>query len=116
MLFDIEFVTRNFQVCNLSHYIGLIQSASTSELREFRRQVKSHEKGAQKSLAFSNVAKLTTHGVILAAINYELLKRSKVRHKIWSIVLPVRQFLVRNFSGVQLELHQAFGALYVEPV
>ncbi len=114
-MFDIQFVTTSFGSCNLGHYLGLLGNASSEELRDFRRQVKSHEKRSKSSHAFANTPWLTTHGAILAAINYELLKRSPLRHKIWSLVLPARQFLVAKLSGVELERNEHFGAIYTSP-
>ena len=114
-LFDIQFVTMSFGTCNLGHYLGLIASASSKELCNFRRQVKSHEKKSNPSGAFANTPWLTAHGAIVAAINYELLKRSPMRHKIWSFILPIRQFLVAKFSGMKLERNEHFGAIYTWP-
>ena len=39
------------------------------------------------------------------------------RFKLWSVSLPIRQFLVAKFSGMKLERNEHFGAIYTsQPV
>lgn len=111
-MFDVEFVAKNFGVCNLGHYLTLITVASSIDLRAFRRIVRQHAKASRPQQAFPNAPWLTTHGAIIAAIDYELLRRSRWRHTVWSLVLPLRQFLVAKFSGMKLERNERFGSIY----
>jgi hypothetical protein len=112
-LFDIQFVTSHFQTCNLKHYTDKIPGASSSDLKSFRALVVAHGKQARPSGSFVNVEGLSSHGAIISAIDYELLKRSPIRFKAWSLLLPVRRFLVATFSGMDLRAHEVFGVLYV---
>jgi len=110
--FDIDFVTSHFGTCDLGHYIRVIQSTSTSELRELRAKIISHERSHHTQLAFSNTPGLTTHGALLKAINYTILKRSRLRHRVWLIFLSPRQWLARILSGMTLKKDPNFGAIY----
>lgn len=114
-LFDIEFVTKSFSTCRLRHYLELLVNASTQDLRQFRKKVQAHAKQSHTSLAFSNTPWLTCHEAIVAAIDQQLLRRSPLRFKLWSLVLPARKFLVAKFSGMDLETHEFFGAVYSTP-
>ena len=111
-LFDIQFVTSHFQTCNLKHYMDQIPGASSADLRDFRSLVKAHEKQARPSGSFVNVEGLTSHGAIVAAIDHELRKRSPLRFKVWSFLIPIRRYLVGTFSGMDLKTNEVFGELY----
>lgn len=111
-LFDIDFVTKSFGTTNLGHYLYIISKASALELHQFRCAVKSHQKQSQASQAFADTPWLTTHGAIIAAIDHELLKRSPLRFRVWSIIFSIRRFLVSAFSGMDLQRNEHFGALY----
>lgn len=111
-LFDIQFFTSHFQTCDLKHYMDKIPGASSADLRSFRALVKAHKKQARPSGSFVNVEGLTSHGAIIAAINHEFRKRSPLRLKVWSLLIPIRRFLVSTFSGLDLKTHEVFGELY----
>lgn len=111
-LFDIQFVTSHFQTCDLKHYMDKIPPASSEDLRGFRALVRAHEKHARHSGSFVNVEGLTSHGAIVAAIDHELRRRSPLRFKVWSILIPIRRNIVATFSGMDLKTHEVFGVLY----
>lgn len=111
-IFDIEFVTSHFGSTNLKHYFDLLKNKSNHELRLFKQQVISHSKTNNQRDAFADLPGLSSHKAIILGINYELLKRSW-RHKIFKIVFPARQWLVKTFSGINLTPHEAFGCLYI---
>lgn len=114
MLFDLDFVIAHFDTCNLGHYLEIIRRASKAELRQFRSQVKQHQKTHKSGLAYSNTPFLTTHGAIISAINHELLKRS-LWFKVWFLVIPIRQLYASKFRGLELQRHENFGVIYTKP-
>jgi len=111
-IFDIEFVTSHFGSTNLKHYFDLLKDASNQELKEFKQQVILHSKTNKQRGALLDVPNLSSHNAIILGINYELLKRSW-RYKIYKIVFPLRQWLVKTFSGINLTPHETFGHLYI---
>jgi hypothetical protein len=113
--FDIDFVTSHFGSCNLRHYIDIIKSANSTDLRELRAQIISHSRIQRQQQAFSNTPGLSSHEALVKAINHTLLLRSPVRHMLWSSAMPVRQWLVRTFSGLNLKKDDSFGAIYTQP-
>jgi len=110
-IFDIDFVTSAFGSTNLKHYLDELKTASKTDLRQFRRQIKHHGKSKKQQLAFTNVPKLTTHGALISAINHELRKRLFI-YPVYRLILPIRKFLVSTFSGIDLKEHEYFGTLY----
>jgi hypothetical protein len=56
---------------------------------------------------------MSVHDTIIAAINFELLKRSKW-YPIYKFILPVRKMLVSWFSGIDIQEHPYCGVLYVK--
>ncbi len=113
-LFDIDWVTGHFSVTDLNHYLNLIKSAYNSELLAFKKQVSAHARENKQHGAFSNVPNYSSHKAIISAIKYELLKRSW-RHELFKAIFPVRKWLVKTFSGMDLELSNDFGTLYCTP-
>lgn len=113
-MFDLDFVTSAFQTTNLKFYLDQFKTASNIELRNFRKKVKLHSKSVRQQQAFSNVDNYTTHDAIVAAINYELLKRSKL-YKVYKFIFPGRRLFVKAFSGIELKEHESFGTLYCKP-
>jgi hypothetical protein len=113
--FDIDFVTSHFSTCDLGHYIRVIKGASTPELRDLRAQIIVHKRTHRSQIAFSNTPSLTAHDALLKAIDNTLLVRSPTRYKLWSFAMPVRQWLVRTFSGLILKKDENFGAIYTKP-
>jgi hypothetical protein len=110
-IFDIEFVTSSFGSTNLKHHLDQLKTASKTDLRQFRQQIKHHGKSKKQQLAFTDVPKLTTHGALISAINHELRKRSFI-YPVYRFILPIRKFLVSTFSGIDLKEHEYFGTLY----
>ena len=106
------FVTSHFGSTNLKHYFDHLKDASKQELKEFKKQVIFHSKTNHQHDAFLDVPNLSSHKAIILAINYELLKRSW-RYKIFKIVFPVRQWLVKILKGINLTKHDIFGYLYI---
>lgn len=113
-IFDISFITEKFQVTNIGHYLDLLKKASNNELKQFRKQVKRHQKENKQHIAFNNVPSLTTHQAIIKAIDYELLKRSW-RNKIFSLVFPFRKWVVDLFTELELTKNDTFGVMYSSP-
>ncbi len=113
-MFDIDFVTSNFQVTNLNHYLDKFKAASNKELRRFKEEIIQHGKNNKQHQAFSNIKNYTTHEAIISAINYELLKRSNLYY-LYQAIFPIRKWIVCVFSGIELKEHKAFGTLYCQP-
>ena len=113
-MFDIDFATSNFQVTNLKYYLDKFKTASNKELRRFKQEITQHGKNNRQHQAFSNIKNYTTHNAIISAINYELLKRSKLYY-LYQAAFPFRKWIVSVFSGIELKEHEAFGTLYCHP-
>jgi hypothetical protein len=113
-LFDIDFVTTQFGVTNLGHYIDVIKAASKTELVRFRSEVRQHERTHPKQQAFADIPDFSTHDGIVAAINHELRKRS-FAFAIYKFTLPVKRFFASTLRGLELKNHDDFGILYSVP-
>lgn len=112
--FDIDFVVSTFQAINLKHHFGPLKEWSRADLRQLRRQVKKHSKHNPHHQAFSDVRNFSTHDAIISAINHELLRRS-FYHPFYKFLLCLRTRIVKTFTGLLLEEHEYFGALYKQP-
>jgi len=110
-LFDIAFVTANFDTINIGHYLCLLKSASKSELKSFKKQVIAHGKQNKERLAFLDIPNYSSHRAVVSAIEYELLKRSW-KYELFKIIFPIRKWLVKMFSGIDLKEHEYLGTLY----
>ena len=112
-MFDLDSIILHFGVINLKYYLGeLPQKASKSELRNFKKKVKLHQKKSKFIQAFHYVPSFSVHDVIISAINYELLKRS-IWYYPYKLLLPIRKKLISWFSGIDLKEHPYCGTLYV---
>lgn len=110
--FPVAFVTSAFDACNLKHYLDQIRGMSTEELARLRSEIKTHARAVEPQQAFANMPGLSTHNALLKAIAHERLRRS-VLIGLWHRILPIRQFVVAKFSGVDLKNNEYFGALYI---
>jgi len=113
-LFDIDFVTTNFSVTNLGHYLGCIKNASSANLIQLKSEVRGHKKTNPQQQAFSDIPNYSTHDAILAAINHELRKRS-FRYRLYTVFFPVIRFLASSFRGLEVKNSEDFGLLYTVP-
>ena len=110
--FPVAFVTSSFGVCNLKHYLDQIRGMSRRELAALRSEIINHARTVKPQQAFSNTPGLTTHQALLKAIAHERLRRLAFLG-FWRVILPLRQFVVARFSGIDLENNEYFGAIYV---
>ncbi len=112
MIFDLDDVLPHFQNVNRAHYLGeRLQNASSVELHKFKKEVSAHKK---KSKFVQDIMPgMSQHDTIIAAINFELLKRSEW-YPIYKLILPLRVKVVSWFSGVDIQEHPYCGVLYVK--
>jgi len=86
MIFDIDKFIRCYNTGNPSHDLSKIKKATTKELLFFRKEVKKHFSKPQKHNFATEILpqgyyKFSVHKeIIIPAIDYELSKRSKLRH------------------------------------
>ncbi|MDL1988887.1 MAG: hypothetical protein LWX08_14825 [Deltaproteobacteria bacterium] len=113
-MFNLDEIIPHFDRINRKHYLGeLLAEASTSELHQFKKEVKAHQRKSKFIQDLHYMPKMSVHDTIIATINYLLLKRSKW-FCIYKALLPLRKKLVSWFSGVDLKEHPYCGVLYVK--
>ncbi len=111
-LFDVGFVAEHFQVCNLAFELGKLRSASPEVLRRQRAAIVAHQKGHARRQAFADAPGISAHDALIRAVDFELLKRSRL-FPLWRALFPVRRVLARWLRGANLIQHEYFGALPV---
>ncbi len=112
-MFNLDEIIPHFDRVNRKHYLGeLLWNASTPELNQFKRKVKAHQKKSPFIQDLHYIPGMSVHDTIIAAVNFELLKRSKW-YPIYKFTLPSRKKVVSWFSGVDIQEHPYCGALYV---
>lgn len=113
-MFNLDQIIPIFDSVNRKHYLGeLLWNASTPELYKFKKKVKSHQKKSKFIQDLHYMPSMSRHDAIVAAINFELLKRSKW-YRIYKLSLPVGKRIVSWFSGIDIQEHPYFGVLYVK--
>jgi hypothetical protein len=111
--FDMEFVVEHFSTTNLGFYLERIRSAPSLTLRRLKNALAVHRKVHVQNRAFANVAHLSTHDALIAAVKFELLKRSPW-FSLWRISFPPRRLLASWLRGIDLKNDEYFGALPVQ--
>lgn len=113
-MFNLDDIIPHFQIVNRKHYLGeLLWNASSNELYKFKKEVKAHQKKSKFIQDLHYMPGMSMHNTIIAAINFALLKRSKL-YPLYKLILPVRKRLVSWFSGIDIQEHPYCGALYVK--
>ncbi len=113
-MFDIDFVTKNFGVCAPGRYLEKFENASNDELHKFKKKIINHRKHNKQQQAFGNIKNYSTHKALISAVNYELLKRSKL-YKFYKVSFPVRKWLIGLRNGSELTEHKYLGTLCSQP-
>lgn len=99
------------------NYLKQLGAASNEELLAFRKKVKAHKKQPQKVTFASRV---TEHGVekfcihkdiLLRAIRWEFIKRSKWKRFFYDLTIPFRQHIGGLWYGADLKETEYFGFL-----
>lgn len=113
-MFNLDKIIPHFDRVNRKHYLGeLLWNAPTHELHKFKKEVRSHQKKSKFIQDLHYMPGMSRHDAIIAAINYELLKRSNW-YFFYKIIFPIRKILVSWFSGIDLKEHPYCGLLYVK--
>ena len=113
-MFNLDEIIPYFDRVNRKHYLGeLLWKASTAELHQFKQEVKAHQKKSKFIQDLHYMPGMSVHNSIIAAINFELLKRSKW-YRLYKTLLPIRRKLVSWFSGIDIQEHPYCGTLYVK--
>ena len=109
-MFNLDEIIHHFGNINRKYYLGeLLRNASTDKLHKFKKEVKAHQ---SKSIFIQDIMPgMSVHDTIVAAINFELLKRSSW-YRIYKALITIRKKLVSWFSGVDLKEHPYCGLLY----
>lgn len=113
-MFDINFVTQAFNTCRRNLYLDKFKNASKDELLKFKKEIITHGKTNKQHQAFSDVKNYSTHKALISAINYELLKRSKL-YKFYRATFPIRKWLANIRNGSNLIQNEYFGTLCCSP-
>ncbi len=114
-MFDIDAFIYIWSGGKPGNYLKLLKAASKEELLEFRKKVKAHKKQSQKIKFGSRV---TEHGVekfcihndiLLRAIRWELIKRSKWKKFFYDRTIPFRQYIGGLWYGADLKETEYLG-------
>ncbi len=106
-LFDIDEFSKLWSTGSLAHYFEKLNKASNSELSAFRRHVQWHRRQSQKITFATAVTpqgeqELSIHRVLLQAIDWKFIQRSKLRTWLHNILLPIRKWWVSFWKGADL--------------
>lgn len=113
-MFNLNNIIPVFDQVNRKHYLGeLLREATVPELKEFKAKVKDHRKQSQFIQDLHYMPGMSVHDTIIKAINFELLKRSKL-YPLYKITLPFRTKIVSWISGLDIQEHTYCGVLYVK--
>lgn len=114
-MFDIGLVTNAFHTCRRNIYLDKFKCASRSELLRFKKEIIKHGKSNKQQQSFEDVKNYSTHKALISAINYELLKRSKIRFRFYNATFSIRKRLVNIRNGSNLIQNEYFGTLCCSP-
>ena len=116
-MFDIDAFKNTWSGGIPGNYLKQFWTASKEELLEFRKKVKAHKKQPQKvTFASQNtprgVEKFCIHDdILLRAIRWELIKRSKWKRFFYDLTIPFRQHVGGLWYGADLKETEYLGFL-----
>jgi hypothetical protein len=114
-MFDIDTFINTWSAGKPGSYLKLFEAASKEELLEFREKVKAHKKQPQKVTFASQITprgvdKFCIHDdILLRAIRWELIKRSKWKRFFYDLTIPFRQHVGGLWYGADLKETEHFG-------
>ncbi len=92
-IFSIDDFVSRWHVVAPKWWFDKLKNASNQDLISFRKVAVHRRKDLLKNQVFSNTKKFTLYHMLVSAIDHELTKRSKLRLKIFSCLLPTRKRL-----------------------
>jgi hypothetical protein len=92
-IFSIDDFMRRWHVSAPAWWFDQLKNASNKGLRVFKKSIRNRRRDLLKTQAFTNTKKFTLYHLLIFAIDHELTKRSKLKIKIFSYLLPLREKL-----------------------
>ena len=93
-IFSIDDFMQRWNVSTTKWWFDQLKKASDQDLIDFKKSVKRRRKDLLKNQVFANSSKFTLYHMLIFAIDHELMKRSKLKMKIFYFLLPIREELV----------------------
>lgn len=117
-LFDIDEFSRRWNTGNLRPNFDKIQKATNDELKAFRRHIKWHRRQPQKhqfstERTLQGPRKFSVHAPLLQAIEWQLIKRSKLRAWRHRFFLPAHRWWASFWRGADLKDTDHLGPVEV---
>lgn len=109
---ELDYYLTHWGVGDLVPFRDYIRNASLVELRDLCRQIKAHAKERKESarlFAHINPGMRSPHAEALAAVNWELRKRSKLNMWLGNTIFPIRKWWAGFWSSTDLKQTDDFG-------
>ena len=113
---ELDFYLTHWGVAKLTPFFDYIRKASKAEIRHFRRRIKAHAKEHENRRLHRSVnpGLRSSHSLALAAVKWELRKRSKIIMWLHNTSFPIRKWWSGFWSGKDLEQSDYIGSQAIE--